>query len=64
MLRDLGIDYRTFMGLHYDNKATIEIAHNPIQHDRTKHVEIDRHFIKKNLNRKIIQFPLFGLKIS
>ena len=45
------------MNLHCDNKAAIEIAHNPVQHDRTKHVEVDRHFIKENLDRKIIQFP-------
>lgn len=35
------------MKLYCDNKAAISIAHNPIQHDRTKHVEIDRHFIKE-----------------
>ncbi|XP_068638415.1 beta-glucuronosyltransferase GlcAT14B-like [Aristolochia californica] len=45
------------MNLHCDNKAAIAIAHNPVQHDRTKHVEVDRHFIKENLDAKIIQFP-------
>ena len=57
VLQDLGIDYETSMNLHCDNKAAIEIAHNPVQHDRTKHIEVDRHFIKENLDRKIIQFP-------
>jgi len=32
------------MRLYCDNKAAISIAHNLVQHDRTKHVEIDRHF--------------------
>ena len=45
------------MKLFCDNKAAIDISHNPIQHDRTKHVEVDRHFIKQNLDAKIIQFP-------
>jgi hypothetical protein len=41
-----------------DNKAAIAISHNPVQLDRTKHVEVDRHFIKKNLKKKkIICFP-------
>ena len=32
-----------------DNKATISISENPVQYDRTKHVEVDRHFIKEKL---------------
>jgi len=38
------------MGLGCDNKSVISIAHNPVQRDQTKHVEIDRHFIKEKLN--------------
>ena len=57
VLHELGVDYGSSMSLYCDNKAAIEIAHNPVQHDRTKHVEVDRHFIKENLDRKIIQFP-------
>ncbi|CAL8078242.1 unnamed protein product [Prunus armeniaca] len=33
------------------------IAQNPVQHDRTKHVEVDRHYIKQKLKAKVIQFP-------
>lgn len=29
-----------------DNEVVINIAHNPIQHDHTKHVKMDRHFMK------------------
>ena len=32
-----------------DNKAAVNIAHNPVQYDRTKHVEIDMHFIREKL---------------
>lgn len=35
------------MVLKRDNKATINIAKDPVSHDPTKHVEIDRHFIKE-----------------
>ena len=45
------------MKLYCDNKAACDIAHNPIQHDRTKHVEVDRHFIKEKLEARIIETP-------
>ena len=57
VLRDLGIECATPMNLYCDNKAIIQIAQNHVQHDRTKHVKVDRHFIKENLDEKIIQFP-------
>ena len=42
------------MKLYCDNKAAISIAHNLVQHDRTKHVEIDRHFIKEKIEVGLI----------
>ncbi|KAL4388179.1 hypothetical protein GQ457_09G023630 [Hibiscus cannabinus] len=33
-----------------DSQSIISIAKYPVQHDRTKHVEIDRHFIYENVN--------------
>ncbi|XP_070667379.1 uncharacterized mitochondrial protein AtMg00810-like [Malus domestica] len=47
LLRDLGILHDQPMKLFCDNKVARDIAHNPVQHDRTKHVEVDRFFIKK-----------------
>lgn len=37
------------MKLYRDNKAAINIFNNSALYDRTKHVEIDRHFIRKNI---------------
>ena len=44
------------MNFYCDNTFAIEIAHNPIQHDRKKHVEIDRHFIKEKFEARIVVF--------
>ena len=43
--------------LYCDNKTTISISENPVQHDRTKHVEVDRHFIKEKIETGIVELP-------
>ena len=42
------------MKMHCDNRAAISIAHNPVLHDRTKHVEVDKHFIKEKIDDGVI----------
>lgn len=34
------------MRLYCDNKVVINIGHNPVQHNRTQDVEMDKNFIK------------------
>ena len=41
----------------YDNKSAIHIAHNPIQHDSTRHIEVNRHFIKEMLDNVLVSTP-------
>jgi hypothetical protein len=57
LMTELGYKPHEEITLFCDNKSAIKIAHNPVQHDRTKHVKINRHFIKHNLEQKIIDFP-------
>ena len=49
ILRELRCLVSSLVWLFCDNKSAISIAHDPVQHDRTKHIEIDRHFIKEKL---------------
>ncbi|GAA0167730.1 hypothetical protein LIER_22598 [Lithospermum erythrorhizon] len=51
---ELNIQYDGPIQLYFDNQSAISIAHNPIQHDRIKHVEVDRHFIKEKIEENII----------
>ncbi|KAK3007174.1 hypothetical protein RJ639_016566 [Escallonia herrerae] len=54
---DLGCVSKQPIKLYCDNKAACDISHNPVQHDRTKRVEIDRFFIKEKLDEKIGELP-------
>ena len=62
LLQELKIPHTLPMKLFCDNKAAYDIAHNLVQHDHMKHVEIDRHFIKKKLKAKIINFSFVKSK--
>lgn len=47
------------VSLYCDNKLAIQIDANHVFHERTKHLEIDVHFIKEkisSLNIKTIKF--------
>ena len=54
LLTKLGFAFASEMDLFCDNKAAIAISQDLVQHDHTKHVEVDRHFIKENSEAKII----------
>ena len=54
ILEDLKIKWDSPMRLYCDNKSAINIAHNPMRHDWTKHIERDRHFIKEKLDSGLI----------
>ena len=36
--------------LLFDNTSVINLTKNPVQHSRTKHIEIRHHFIKDHVN--------------
>ena len=62
LFKDIGYEQKDAMKLYCDNKSSIEIANNHVQHDCTKHVEINRHFIKEKIEDDIIVFPFVKLE--
>src|SRR5688572_19914696 len=62
LLSELHFPQKKTCKLFCDNKAAISILENPVQHDRSKHVEIDRHFIKEKLEKQIISLPFVRSK--
>ena len=57
ILEYLKVKWSKPMKLYCDNKLAINIAHNPVQHDQTKHIEIDKHFINENLDSGLVCTP-------
>lgn len=57
MMEELKKPFALPMKLYCDNKVAISIAHNPVQHDRIKHVEVDRHFIKEKIEEGSVCMP-------
>ena len=53
-LKDYGI-YVKKIPLLCDNESSIKIAHNPVQHSRTKHIDILHHFLRGHVQREDIE---------
>lgn len=54
LLTDMGLIFDSPTVLHCDNQAALHIASNPLYHERTKHIEIDCHFIREKIRDNII----------
>ncbi|KAM1099692.1 hypothetical protein ACFX15_006016 [Malus domestica] len=41
--------------LYCDNLSAIALAYNPVMHQRTKHIDIDVHFVRERVAKKLLQ---------
>lgn len=55
LLKELGVVCLTPPTLFCDNQAAIHIASNSVYHERTKHIELDCHFVREKLQDGIIK---------
>ena len=53
LLSDYEIPQDT-MVVYCDSSSAIDISKNPVQHSKTKHIEIRYHFIRDFVERKIV----------
>ena len=57
LLADIGIKIQEPIKMFCDNQAARHIATNPVFHKRTKHIEVDCHFIREKIQTKEIETP-------
>lgn len=55
LLNELNLGTHDPMKLICDNQAALHIASNPVFHERTKHIEVDCHFVREKLISKVIE---------
>ncbi|GKB71199.1 retrovirus-related pol polyprotein from transposon TNT 1-94, partial [Tanacetum coccineum] len=58
-LLDYGFHYHKIL-IYCDSKSAIAISCNPVQHSRTKHINIRYHFIKEHVEKGIIELYFVG----
>jgi hypothetical protein len=49
LLENLGVSLQEPALLHCDNRAVLHIAANPVFHERTRHIEMDCHYIRDKI---------------
>ena len=54
LIEELGFIVPTPISLHCDNQSAIHIALNPVFHERTKHIEVNCHFVRQKVEEKLI----------
>lgn len=54
LIHEIGYEQSEPTIMKDDNQGAIAIAHNPITHTRTKHIDIKHHFVREALSNKVI----------
>ncbi|GJV88059.1 hypothetical protein Tco_1531997 [Tanacetum coccineum] len=53
-LTDYGFQFNK-IPMYYDNKSAIALCYNNVQHSRAKHIDVRYHFIKEQVENRIVK---------
>ncbi|GJS99238.1 hypothetical protein Tco_0820408 [Tanacetum coccineum] len=60
ILKDLNWEQFMPVSMYCDSQAAIKIAANPVFHERTKHLEIDLHFVREKILSGVLRTQKIG----
>ncbi len=55
LLKDMGYEQKALTILYEDNQGCIMLSKNPVYHARTKHIDIQHHFIREKVEQKQVE---------
>ncbi|GKA70124.1 putative RNA-directed DNA polymerase [Tanacetum coccineum] len=55
LLGDMGVKNLLPVVMYYDNSSTLQIAANPVFHEKSKHFEIDVHLVREKVSSGVIK---------
>ncbi|MCO5571808.1 hypothetical protein L7F22_025556 [Adiantum nelumboides] len=59
---DLGVPMKTTTTLHCDNQSCMAISKNPVLHARTRHIEIQYHYVQKLIEDEIVELEYCSIE--
>nr|GEY25884.1 hypothetical protein [Tanacetum cinerariifolium] len=60
-LKDYGFDFHK-IPMYCDNQSAIVLCCNNVQHSRSKHIDIRHHFIKEQVERRVVELYFVEMK--
>jgi hypothetical protein len=64
LLADMKVSFSHPTPIYCDNKSSIQIAHNSVFHERTKHIEIDCHLTRHHFKHATITLPFVSSSLQ
>jgi hypothetical protein len=55
LLKEINFAQEETTQIYLDNKSVIELAKNPINYERNKHIDVKYHFIREQVKKKKVE---------